>query len=77
LLPYIISAVHSWRTATYDRLRVAMLLLVLILGAFGTGFAIVGAFGLSVDRSEMFWTFAIQAAVYFFAAEFLFDVDTD
>jgi hypothetical protein len=77
LLPYIISAVHSWRTATYDRLRVAMFLLVLLLGAFGTGCAIVGAFGLSVNRSEMFWTFAIQAALYFFAGEFLFDVDKD
>jgi hypothetical protein len=77
LLPYIISAVHSWRTATYDRLRVALFLLLLLLGAFGVGCAIVSAFGLSVDRSEMFWTFAIQAAVYFFAAEFLFDVDKD
>jgi hypothetical protein len=77
LLPYFISAVHSWRTATYDRLRVSLFLLVLSLGAFGVGCALVGAFGLSVDSSTLLWTFAIQAAVYFFAAEFLFDVDED
>jgi len=77
LLPYIISAVHSWRTATYDRLRVSLFLLVLILGAFGVGCALVGALGLTVDSSTLLWTFAIQAAAYFFAAEFLFDVDDD
>jgi hypothetical protein len=76
LLPYVISAVHSWRAATYNRLRVALFLLVLILGALGTGCAIVGAFGLRLDHATLLWTFAIQALVYFWAAEFLFDVDS-
>jgi hypothetical protein len=77
LLPYIISAVHSWRTATYNRLRVFLFLLVLLLGAVAVGCTIVGAFDLPVDRLTLMWIFAIQAAVYFFAAEFLFDVDDD
>jgi hypothetical protein len=76
LLPYVISAVHSWRTATYDRLRVALFMLVLVLGSFGTGCAIVGAFGLRLDHTTLLWAFAIQALVYFFTAEFLFDVDS-
>jgi len=75
LLPYIISAEHFWRTATYNRVRVAAFLAVLIAGAFATCCAILGAFGLSIDRYGLLWTFAIQAAVYFFSAEFLFDVD--
>jgi hypothetical protein len=58
-------------------LRVSLFLLVLVFGAFGVGCALVGAFGLTVDNSTLLWTFAIQAAVYFFAAEFLFDVDED
>jgi hypothetical protein len=75
LLPYIISAVHSWRTATYDRLRVAAFLFVFIVGAVGAGCAMVGAFGLSMDGCSLLWVFALEAAVYFFSAEFLFDVD--
>lgn len=75
LLPYLISAVHSWRTATYDRLRVAAFLLVLIAGAVGACSAILGAFGLSLDRTGLLWLFAIQALAYFWSAEFLFNVD--
>jgi hypothetical protein len=75
LLPYIISAVHSWRTATYDRLRVAAFLLVLIAGTLGGCCAMLGAFGLSLDRSDLLWVFVVQAIVYFWSAEFLFDVD--
>jgi len=52
LLPYIISAVHSWRTATYDRLRVSLFLLVLILGAFGVGCALAGAFGFDLPAGS-------------------------
>ena len=75
LLPYIISAIHSWRTVTYSRIRLTAFLAILVAGAFGVIFAIAGAFGLSVDGTGLLWTFAIQAAVYFFAAEFLFSVD--
>ena len=75
LLPYVISAVHSWRLATYDRLRVALFLLVFILGAGGADCAMLGAFGLSMDTSSLLRVFVVQAAVYFFSAEFLFDVD--
>jgi hypothetical protein len=75
LLPYLISAIHSWRRATYDRLLVAAFLLVLIAGTFGACSAILGAFGLSLDRSGFLWLFAIEAIVYFWSAEFLFDVD--
>ena len=75
LLPYIISAVHSWRTATYNRLRTTAFLLILIMGAIGVFCAILGTNGMSLDRSALLWVFAIQAAVYFFSAEFLFDVD--
>jgi hypothetical protein len=75
LLPYIVSAIHSWRTATDNRLRVAAFLAILMAGAFGVICAIVGAFGLSVNGADLFWIFAIQAAAYFFSAEFLFDVD--
>jgi hypothetical protein len=75
LLPYIISAVHSWRTAPYSRSRVTAFLAILVTGAFGVICAIVGGFGLAVDGTGLLWIFAIQAAVYFFSAEFLFDVD--
>jgi len=75
LLPYVISAVHSWRRATDDRLRVALFLVVVVLGAAGAGCAMLGAFGLSMDTSSLLWVFAFQAAAYFFSAEFLFDVD--
>ena len=75
LLPYVISAVHSWRRATYERLRVALFLFVFMLGAVGVGCAMLGAFGLPMDNSGLLWVFAFQAAVYFFSAEFLFDVD--
>jgi hypothetical protein len=75
LLPYIISTIHSWRTATYSRLRTAAFLAVLVAGAFAAMCAIVGAFGLSVTGTDLYWIFAIQAAVYFFSAEFLFDLD--
>ena len=75
LLPYIISAVHSWRMATYDRLRVAAFLLVLVAGAFGTGCVPLGAFDLTVGRFELLEIFMLQAGVYFLSAEFLFDVD--
>ena len=47
------------------------------MGAVAVGCTIVGAFDLSVDRLTLMWIFAIQAAVYFFAADFLFDVDDD
>jgi hypothetical protein len=75
LLPYIISAVHSWRTAPYSRSRVTAFLAILVTGAFGVICAIVGGFGLSVDGTGLLWIFATQAAIYFFSAEFLFDVD--
>ena len=75
LLPYVISAVHSLRTATYARMRLAAFLLVLIAGAFGAICAIVGAFDFSLDRAGLLWMFAIQTAVYFFSAEFLFNDD--
>jgi len=75
LLPYLISGVHSWRTATYNRLRVAAFLVILVLGAGAACSAIVGALGSSLDRSDLYRLFVIQAAVYFFSAEFLFDVD--
>jgi hypothetical protein len=75
LLPYIISAVHSWRTAPYSLPRVTAFLAILVTGAFGVGCAIVGGFGLSVDRTDLLWMFGIQAAIYFFSSEFLFDVD--
>jgi hypothetical protein len=75
LLPYLISGVHSWRTATYNRLRVAAFLVILLLGAGAACSAIVGILGLSLDRSDLFWLFAVQAAVYFISAEFLFDVE--
>jgi hypothetical protein len=74
LLPYIISAVHSWRTAPYSRSRVTAFLAILVTGAFGVICAVVGGFGLSVDGTGLLWIFAIQAAIYFFSAEFLFDV---
>jgi len=35
----------------------------------------LGAFGLSMDTSSLLRVFVVQAAVYFFSAEFLFDVD--
>ena len=35
----------------------------------------VGALGLSEDASNLLWIFLSQGMVYFFAAEFLFDVD--
>ena len=75
LLPYLISAVHSWRLATYDRLRVALFLCIFILGAVGADCAMLGAFGLSVDTSGLLKVFAFQAGAYFFSAEFLFDVE--
>lgn len=75
LLPYLISGIHSWRRATYDRLRVAAFLLVLIAGTFGACSAILGAFGRSLDRADILWVFCIEALVYFWSAEFLFDVD--
>jgi hypothetical protein len=75
LLPYVISAVHSWRTAPYSRLRMAAFLSILVAGAFGVICALVGGFGLSVNGTDLLWMFAIQAAIYFFSAEFLFDVD--
>ena len=75
LLPYVISAVHSWRRSPYDRLRVALFLVVFVVGAVGVGCAILGTFGLSIDNISLLWVFAFQAAAYFFSAEFLFDVD--
>ena len=75
LLPYIISAVHSWRTAPYSRPRVTVFLAILVAGAFGVICAIVGGFGLSVDGTGLLWILATQAAIYFFSADFLFDVD--
>jgi hypothetical protein len=75
LVPYLISAVHSWRKATHNRLRVAAFLVILVLGAGAACSAIVGIGGFSLARSDLFRLFVIQAAVYFFAAEFLFDVD--
>jgi hypothetical protein len=76
LLPYLICAIHSWRTVTYSRIRLAALVAIFAAGAIGVMFVITGAFGLSVaDRSGLLWTFAIQAMVFFFAAEFLFSGD--
>jgi len=75
LLPYMISAVHSWRLTTYDRLRVGLFLFIFILGAVAADCAMLGAFGLSMDTSSLLEVFAVQAAAYFFSAEFLFDVD--
>src|SRR5258708_6406535 len=53
LLPYIISAVHSWRTAPYSRPRVTAFLAILATGAFGVICAIVGGFGLAVDGTGL------------------------
>ena len=75
LLPYLISAIHAWRRAPYTRLRVVVFLAILVAGTLGVTSAMAGAFGLSVDNTGWLWTFAIQAAVYFLAAEFLFTVD--
>jgi hypothetical protein len=75
LLPYVISVIHSWRTATYGRLRTAAYLAILVAGTFAVMCAIVGAFGLSITGKDLFWVFAAQAALYFFSAEFLFDQD--
>jgi hypothetical protein len=75
LLPYIISAVHSWRTAPHSRPRVSVFLAILVAGTFGVICVIAGWFDLSVDGTALLWIFAIQAAIYFFSAEFLFDVD--
>jgi hypothetical protein len=35
----------------------------------------LGAFGLPMDRSSLFFVFVVQAGVYFLSADFLFDVD--
>jgi uncharacterized membrane protein len=75
LIPYLISAVHSWRTATHNRIRVAAFIFVFIAGAIATCGTIVGAFGLRLQGTDLLWVFAMQAALYFFSAEFLFDVD--
>ena len=75
LIPYIISAVHSWKTATYNRIRVAAFILVFVAGAIATCGSIVGALGSSLQGTDLLWVFAVQAALYFWSAEFLFDVD--
>jgi hypothetical protein len=75
LIPYAISAVHSWRTATYNRIRVAAFIFVFIAGAIVTCGTIVGALGISLQGTDLLWVFAMQAVLYFFSAEFLFDVD--
>lgn len=73
ILPYAISAVHTWHLAMYSRIRVAIFLLVVVAGAYGVCGALLGPLDLAPDTHSLLGVFAVQALIYLGSAALLFD----
>lgn len=74
ILPYLISAVYSWRVVTDRRLGVWAFLVVLIAGAVLVNLLILGLLGIDVREVGTLQTAALQTGLYVWAAELLLHI---
>jgi len=74
LFPYVLSAIHSRKVVTDDRVRLAGFILVLIVGSVLMGLLLRGAFG-SVGKVTVLFLFGLQTFMYMWAAELLLHVE--
>jgi hypothetical protein len=74
LFPYLLSAIHSRRVVTVDRIRLAWFILVLLLGSVLMGLLLLGVFG-SVGKVTLLVLFGCQTFIYMWAAEGLLHVE--
>jgi hypothetical protein len=70
LIPYLVSAVRALQLVTYRRAPVAWFVGVVVGGFLGASAAFMGAFG-HIDTEYLFCVFAVQAAIYYLAAELM------
>jgi hypothetical protein len=71
LVPYVLSAIHSWHALSERRIGLFLFLAVLVVGTiFGVPF-MVGAFDVVIDGEMMFFALALQTMVYFAAGHVL------
>jgi hypothetical protein len=74
MFPYLLSAMHSRKVVTADRMRVALFILVLMAGCILMGSLLAGAFG-PVSRLILLVLFGVQTFMYMWAAEALLHVE--
>lgn len=70
LIPYLVSAVRALQLVTHRRAPVALFVGVVVGGFLGVNAAFMGAFG-HIDTGSLFCVFAVQAAIYYCAAELM------
>lgn len=74
LVPYIVSAVYSWRVVTHRRLGVWLFLGVLVAVSVLMGLLLSGALGIDMHGPERLFIVGTQAGIYLWAAELLLHV---
>ena len=73
-LPYLVSAVYSWRVVTDRRPGVWVFLMVLVAGAVLVNLLVSGRLGIDVREVGMLQAAGLQTAAYVWAAEMLLHV---
>ena len=73
-LPYLVSAVYSWRVVTYRSLGVWIFLVVLVAGAVLVNLLIAGRLGIDVHEVGIVQGVTLQGLLYVCAAEMLLNV---
>ncbi len=73
LIPYLVSAIYSWRVVTDVRWRVVSFILILFVGSVLLGVAIAGAFG-PIQPLTLLAILGAQAWAYLWSAELLLHV---
>jgi hypothetical protein len=72
LIPYLVSVVRALQFVTHRRAPVARFVGVVVGGFLGASAAFMGAFG-HIDTEYLFCVFAVQAAIYYCAADLILD----
>ena len=73
-LPYLVSAVYSWRVVTDHQFRVWVFLTVLVAGAVLVNLLVSGGLGIDAREVGMLQAAGLQTVAYVWAAEMLLHV---
>ena len=70
LMPYLVSAARALHLVTHHRAPVAFFVVIVVGGFLVVSAAFMGTFG-HIDTESLFSIFAVQAAIYYCAAELM------